>query len=688
MLCKGEFILEILAPAGNINQAIAAMNSGCDALYGGLKEWGARNRALNFTVDEYKIFLKKCHENGVKFYMTVNTLLKNNEISDILKLFHDSSFPLPDAVIAADIGLIITLRQQFPALDIHASTQFGACTEQDLAFLEQIGVKRAILSRELTFNEIKHLCERTSLEIEVFGYGSQCIAFSGQCLWGGVLSGCSGNRGRCIGMCRDLYQFKDEIGQFMYPQDIYAVSCLKALEHIGVKSVKIEGRLRSAEEISEVIRNFKTAAFSKLEYNEKYIGYLGNDLPVKGMLCSVNPRTKSTLTDYNIISENDLCIQYVNNKEVYTRGIKSNGVASNRFVKCIYTNVWESKEINISIRIIVTDNYANKIDFINSHGERRMFNLKSEITEKHNVNDIYNLIKMKTMYNIYEFTANVPSLQEIYIDLEEVNIIIDQINHICAGENLSSKNQTSKASVNDIIETKSCETILLFKSKGYENFIYDVSDIDSLNKAISLYNSGIDIVFKIPILNFNTQIDEIFRLLVGTKIMLTKLSHILYLKRYHYTEVFGDYTLNIWNKQSADFVKEFGISSIVFHPELSYQDNSDATNNTFSSKYIVSYGKLPLGYTRACFSELNLCSQKCNESFSIENISKGYSLKIACDSSLGVRKILSEQIVGTAEYKNCDRIVLADYLNDTEMNKLLNFLKLDYDIELYGRTVN
>ena len=680
--------MEILAPAGNINQAIAAINSGCDALYGGLGEWSARNRASNFTVDEYKMLLGKCHENGVKFYMTVNTLLKNNEINDILKLFHDSSFPLPDAVIVADIGLIITLRQQFPTLDIHVSTQFGACTEQDLAFLEQIGVKRAILARELTFNEIKYLCKHTSLEIEVFGYGSQCIAFSGQCLWCGVLNGCSGNRGRCIGMCRDLYQSKDEIGQFMYPRDINAVSCIKALEHIGVKSVKIEGRLRSTEEISDVVRKFKVSAYSKWEYNENYVGYLGNDLPVKGMLRSVNPRTKSALKDYNTISENDLCIQNINDKELYTRGMKSNEVVSNRFVKCIYTNVLKFKEINISIRIIAADNYANRIDFINSHGERRMFNLKSEKTEKHNVDDIYNLIKMKTNYNIYEFTANVPSLQEIHIDLNEVNFIVNQINHICSGENLASQNLTSKASVNDIIETKSCETIMLFKSKGYRKFIYNVTDIDSLKKAISLYNRGIDIVFKTPVLDFNIQIDEIFRLLNGSKIMLTKLSHILYLKMYNYTKVFGDYTLNIWNKRSADFVKEFGISSIVFHPELSYQDNSDATNKTFSSKYIVSYGKLPLAYTRACFSELNLCSQRCSESFSIKNISKGYSLKISCDSSLGVRKILSEQIVGTAQYENCNRIILADYLSYSETNKLLNFSKLDYDIELYRRTVN
>ena len=212
----------------------------------------------------------------------------------------------------------------------------------------------------------------------MFGYGSQCIAFSGQCLWGGVLNGCSGNRGRCIGMCRDLYQSKDEIGQFMYPQDINAVSYLKALEDIGVKSVKIEGRLRSAEEIREVVRKFKSSTCSKFEYNENYVGYLGNGLPVKGMLYSVNPRTKSVLADCNTISENDLCIQYINNKKVYTRGRKSNEIVSDKFVKCIYTNVLKSKEVNISVRIIVAGNYANKIDFINSHGERRMFNLKSE----------------------------------------------------------------------------------------------------------------------------------------------------------------------------------------------------------------------------------------------------------------------------------------------------------------------
>lgn len=680
--------MEILAPAGNISQAMAAIEAGCDALYGGLKEWNARNRALNFTVEEYKIFLEKCHENGIKFYMTLNTLLKSDEISDIVNLFHDSSFPLPDAVIAADIGFIIALRQQFPTLDIHASTQFGAYTEQDLAFLEQIGVKRAILARELTFNEIKNLCECTSLEIEVFGYGSQCIAFSGQCLWGGVLNGCSGNRGRCIGMCRDLYRSKDKIGQFMYPQDINAVSYLKALEDIGVKSVKIEGRLRSTEEISEVVRKFKSSACSKLKYNENYVGYLGNDLPVNGMLHSVNPRTKSVSVDYNTISENDLCVQYINNEKIYTRGRKSNEIVSHKFVKCIYTNVLKSKEVNISVRIIVADNYANKIDFINSHGERRMFNLKSGTTGKHKIVDIYNYVKAKTNYNIYEFTANVPSLQEIHIDLDEVNFIVSQINHICANENLELQNQTIKANVNNIIETASCETIMLFKSKGYKKFIYDITDIDSLKKAISLYNSGIDIVFKPPILNFNIQDSEIFRLLSGLKIMLTKLSHILYLKKHHYAEVFGNYTLNVWNKQSAEFIKEFGISSIVFHPELSYQDNDEAVNDAFSSKYIVSYGRLPLAYTRACFSEVNLCSQKSNGCFSVENISKGYSLKIECNSSLGVRKILSEQLVGATEYENCNRIVLADYLNDSEINMLLSFSKLDYDTELYRRTVN
>lgn len=674
--------MEILAPAGSLNQAWAAIKSGCDALYGGLKEWSARNRAENFTVDEYKIFIKKCHEQGVKFYLTLNTLLKNNEISNILKLLNDSSFILPDAVISADIGLIIYLRQYFPTLDIHASTQLGVYTDDDLALLKQIGVKRAILARELTLNEIENLCKHTSLEIEVFVYGSQCISFSGQCIWGGVLNGCSGNRGRCIGMCRDLYQNNGKIGQYLYPQDINAVYYLKELENIGVKSAKIEGRLRSTKEISTIVRKFKDQTHSNSDENKFYVGYLANNLPAEEMFHIVNPRTKFLLTDYRITSKNDLCVQYINNKAEYTNGIKSN-----RFVKCIYTNKLNHKKLNISIRIIVKVNRANKFDFINSNGERRVFNLKSNSTNIYSINYIYNIIRKRLDYNIYEFTANVPSLKKIYIDLDEVDFIINQINHICSSESFFFENQIIRASINNIIETKSCETIARFKEKGYKKFIFDITDIASLKKAINLCSNDIDIIFKIPVLNFNINTNEIFKLLDGLKIMISKISHILYLKKYHFADVIGNYTLNIWNKESANFIREMGVSSIVYHPELSYQDNSDTVNNFFSSKYIISYGRLPLAYTRACFSELHICSQKCSESFSVKNISKGYSLIIECNNSLGMRRILSDQIVGAANYSDSYRIVLADNLTNSDLNKLLNFSILDYDIELYRRSV-
>lgn len=204
--------MEILAPAGSIEQGYSAIEAGCDAIYGGLKIGNARQRAKNFTLNEYSQILNYCKSKNVKFYLTLNTLLRSDELTEILDLL--KSIELPDAVIVADIGLIHALLAAFPSLPIHASTQFGTSSLNDVLFLESIGVTRAVLSRELTLDEIKHIKENSHIELEVFVFGTQCALFSGQCLWGGLICESSGNRGKCNGMCRDFYKCNNLIGQF------------------------------------------------------------------------------------------------------------------------------------------------------------------------------------------------------------------------------------------------------------------------------------------------------------------------------------------------------------------------------------------------------------------------------------------------------------------------------------------
>ena len=288
-------MMELLAPAGSYEQAVSCLEAGANALYGGLTKWNARTRAVNFTLSQYKAVLELCHGRNAKFYLTLNTLLRNEELDDVKTLFESADFVLPDAVIVADIGLILYLREHFPNLPLHLSTQGGAVCKEDLYFWKNLGITRIILARELTLSEIKELKEQTQLEIEIFVFGSQCLSFSGQCLWGGILHGSSGNRGRCIGMCRDIYSCNGKKGDLLYPKDINAVDILGKIADIGVCSIKIEGRLRSIEETKKIVSFYRHSLNSlpNTEENEKtlnYHGYLDNVVPVKNMFALENPR--------------------------------------------------------------------------------------------------------------------------------------------------------------------------------------------------------------------------------------------------------------------------------------------------------------------------------------------------------------------------------------------------------------
>ena len=175
--------MELLSPAGNLKHIDLAIEKKVDAVYGGLKEWNARNKAMNFSIEEYNKVVKQLHNNGIKFYLTLNTLVFDEEIEDIMNFLERKDTVLPDAFIIADIGLIKKINNKFPNVPLHFSTQFGIHNITDCKFAKNLGAERAILARELTFNEINNIKANTKLEIENFVWGSQCISFSGLCFF-------------------------------------------------------------------------------------------------------------------------------------------------------------------------------------------------------------------------------------------------------------------------------------------------------------------------------------------------------------------------------------------------------------------------------------------------------------------------------------------------------------------------
>lgn len=202
--------VELLAPAGGFEELIAAIKAGADSVYVGAKEFSARAYAKNFSEDELKKAIDFCHERGKKIYLAINTLIYNDEMRKALKLLEFAYKEGIDAVIVQDIGLLFIMINEFPDLPIYASTQMTVHNLAQVKFLEGLGVKRVILSRELSIDEIKNIRQQSSIELEVFVHGALCVSYSGQCLFSSIIFKRSGNRGQCAQPCRLYYKLLDK----------------------------------------------------------------------------------------------------------------------------------------------------------------------------------------------------------------------------------------------------------------------------------------------------------------------------------------------------------------------------------------------------------------------------------------------------------------------------------------------
>lgn len=249
------FKTELLAPAGNMETLKAAVQNGADAVYIGGKMYGARAFANNFTLDEIKKALKYCHLYGVKLYVTANTVVFENEIEDFLnymKYLYEINI---DAVIMQDLGMINLVKKLIPDLEIHASTQINAHNDESLSFLKKLGVKRAVLAREMSLNEIKNL--KCDIEKEIFIHGALCVSYSGQCLFSSLNGGRSGNRGECSQPCRLPYENNKTKNYYLSTKELCSINHIKEILDLKINSLKIEGRMKSPTYVGYVTRIYR-----------------------------------------------------------------------------------------------------------------------------------------------------------------------------------------------------------------------------------------------------------------------------------------------------------------------------------------------------------------------------------------------------------------------------------------------
>ena len=320
-------MFELLAPAGNERCFFAAINNGADAVYLGLSDFSARKNAANFTKENIAYYISYAHVLGVKVYVAVNTLVKNSEFNDFFSTVEAAYLAGADAFIVQDVFLAKPLKEKFPDIVLHLSTQGGVNNEKGAVYALNHGFSRVILARETELHEIERIAR--VVETEIFVHGALCSCFSGHCYMSSFIGGNSGNRGLCKQPCRKKYSLESKTEQGDYCislADLNLADDIARLKSAGVKSVKIEGRMRTPEYVAAAVRLYRRAidgksydlheikrTFNRGDYTKGYVfGFNGSILSDK-----TQSHIGETVGNIAEIRGNRIC---VNSNEIFRAG--------------------------------------------------------------------------------------------------------------------------------------------------------------------------------------------------------------------------------------------------------------------------------------------------------------------------------------------------------------------------------
>lgn len=308
--------VELLAPCGSYESFLAAVNAGADAVYLGGREFGARAYAENFSEEELVSVIRQAHLFGVRVYLTVNTLVKEREFSRIYGYIQPLYEAGLDGVIVQDMGVLGFLKEYFPDLKFHASTQMTITGIYGASYLKEAGCERIVPARELSLEEIKYIKEKVPVEIEAFIHGAMCYCYSGQCLMSSMIGGRSGNRGRCAGPCRLPYKTAGKDGYFLSLKDMNTLEHIPELIEAGIDSFKIEGRMKKPEYVAGVVSVYRKyidkyyermsengSAIDKKEADKKDVKNI-SDVAIKGASISAyRPGWKIDQSDKRLLAD-------------------------------------------------------------------------------------------------------------------------------------------------------------------------------------------------------------------------------------------------------------------------------------------------------------------------------------------------------------------------------------------------
>ncbi len=487
---------EILAPAGNMECLKAAIIAGADAIYIGGYMFGARAFSNNFSNEELVEAINYAHMYNVKIYVTANTIIYENEVDrfiDYIEFLYNNNV---DAVIIQDIGMMDLVRQTFPNLEVHASTQMHIHNLEGVKLVEKLGLTRAVLARETTYEDIKNIKENTNIELEIFVHGALCISYSGQCLMSSLIGGRSGNRGTCAGSCRQKYNVldnkKNKVNTEEYnlsTKDLNSLDNIGKLIEIGVDSLKIEGRMKSPEYVYLVVSLYRKAVDSYLK--DKTINITTEDIT---NLKKIFNRMFTKGFMFNELNEN-----FINPFRPNHQGIEIGKVISTTNTSVII-KLTEELNINDGIRIVGKEDSGWIVTSMFVNGQRVTCAPKGETVYVSYKGEVENgsIVLKTTDYALNKEVDNLLKTQKRRIEitgkiiLKENDLILlevtDGINNISVNSDMpvekASNNPTSKERVLEQL-TKTGSTVFEFTKLDIQmddNLFISIKEINELRR--------------------------------------------------------------------------------------------------------------------------------------------------------------------------------------------------------------
>ena len=731
------FMKELLAPAGNMEALKAAIYNGADAVYLGGKKFGARKYASNFDESEIVEAINFVHLYNKKIYITVNTLVFNDEIAECLNYIEFLHKNGVDALIMQDLGLISIVHEKFPNLEIHASTQAHNHNIENIIFLKNLGVKRVVLAREVSLDEINKFS--TNVELEIFIHGALCVSYSGCCLFSSLNGSRSGNRGECVGSCRLPYKLsngKENIktdGDYLLSmKDLYTAPYFKQILESNIKSLKIEGRMKSPEYVGAVTKFYRTLidnydktgkiiiddndvkALKKLFNREFTKGYLFNEdnkeitnikssnhigVPIGKVIEIKNGKIKIKLTDeinqedgirFNddnsgmivnmLYNEAGLLINHANANETILVdnkiGLKKLSVVSKTIDKKLVEEIKSYKKAKVKINIDVKA-YLNKplkVKISDAHVslEKEYELVQESINRPISKENIINQFS-KTGDTIYEANVNVSLDENIFIPLKYLNEVRRDIIASFEEKKLAKKEVIIKNLKNDF---KNYHT----NKKTINVLVRNEEQLKCcLKHNVNIYVTDYLLYKKYKRENVFLRLERVMRAYPAynnENLVIGESGSIKYAKN---NNVVADYYLNVTNDYTINLLHNLGIKKVTLSLEMNEERIKNLSLEKFNLELIV-YGKAELMIMKYCpLNKLINKDRKCNvckDQYYLKDNDKMYPIitKNCLTHILHYKNI--NLINDIDKYKAIDnfRIELFDE-KESEINKLINTLK-------------